>query len=96
MTNANDNTVSVIDTATQKVTDTIPLGSYTYTSSSPAATFDELNQIPTAIALAPDNRYMWVTCNASGSVAIIDTTSNAVSNSAQIGLGDEPTAVAFA
>jgi YVTN family beta-propeller protein len=86
--------VSVINTATQKVTDTIPLGSFTYADAK--TSFSQPNQIPTGIALAPDNRYMWVACNVSGSMAIIDTTTNAVTTTAQIGLGDEPTTIAFA
>jgi phospholipase C len=94
VTNSNDNTVSVIDTANQRVTETIPLGSFTYTDAK--TTFTQPNQIPTAIALAPDNRYLWVACNVSGSLAIIDTTTNAVTNTAQAGLATEPTAVAFA
>jgi len=94
VTNSNDNTVSVIDTATQRVTDTIQLGQFTYTDS--LKSFTQPNQIPTAIALAPDNRYIWAACNVSGSLAIIDTTTNAVTNTAQAGLGTEPTAIAFA
>ncbi len=39
---------------------------------------------------------MWVACNVSGSLAIIDTTTNTVTNTAQAGLGTEPTAVTFA
>ena len=93
MTNANENTVSVINTATQRVTNKIPLGSFTYTDT--VTTFTQPNQIPTAIALAPDNRYMWVACNVSGSLAIIDTTTNAVTNTAQAGLATEPTGIAF-
>ena len=94
VTNSNDNTVSVIDTARQRVTGTIGLGSFTYTDA--ATTFTQPNQIPTGIALAPDNRYMWVACNVSGSVAIIDTKTNSIHTTAQIGLGDEPTTIAFA
>jgi len=94
VTNSNDNTVSVVNTATQRVTQAIALGSFTYTDAK--TTFSQPNQIPTAIALAPDNRYMWVACNVSGSLAIIDTTTNAVTNTAQIGLGTEPTSIAFA
>jgi phospholipase C len=94
VTNSNENTVSVINTATRRVTDRIGLGSFTYTDAK--AAFSQPNQIPTGIALAPDNRYMWVLCNVSGSVAIIDTTTNAVTTTAQIGLGDEPTTIAFA
>ncbi|MBV8218823.1 MAG: beta-propeller fold lactonase family protein, partial [Solirubrobacterales bacterium] len=94
VTNSNDNTVSVINTATQRVTQTIPLGSFTYTDTE--TTFTQPNQIPTAIALAPDNRYMWVACNVSGSLAVIDTQTNTVPHTAQAGLATEPTAVAFA
>jgi phospholipase C len=93
VTNSNDNTVSVIDTATRRVTDKIKLGSFTYTDAK--TTFAQPNQIPTAIALAPDDRYLWVACNVSGSLAIIDTTTNAVTHTAQAGLGTEPTAVTF-
>ena len=94
VTNSGDNTVSVISTATQKVTGTLPLGSFTYADAK--TTFTQPNQIPTGIALAPDNRYVWVACNVSGSMAIIDTTTNTVTTTAQIGLGDEPTTIAFA
>jgi phospholipase C len=94
VSNSNDNTVSVINTATQRVTETIPLLSFTYTDAK--TTFTQPNQIPTAIALAPDNRYIWVACNVSGSLAIIDTTTNTVTHTAQAGLGTEPTAVTFA
>jgi YVTN family beta-propeller protein len=37
-----------------------------------------------------------VACNVSGSLAIIDTTTNTVTNTAQAGLGTEPTAIALA
>jgi YVTN family beta-propeller protein len=80
VTNSNDNTVSVINTATQKVT------KRSRSVRSPTPTQDDVhqpNQIPTAIALAPDNRYMWVACNVSGSLAIIDTTTNAVTSTAR-------------
>ena len=72
----------------------IPLGSFTYTDAK--TTFTQPNQVPTAIALAPDNRYMWVACNVSGSLAIIDTQTNTVTKTAQAGLATEPTAIAFA
>jgi phospholipase C len=94
VTNSNENTVSVIDTARQRVTDVIGLGSFTYTDTK--TTFSQPNQIPTGIGLAPDNRYVWVLCNVSGSLAIIDSTTNAVTSTAQFGLGTEPTTIAFA
>jgi phospholipase C len=84
VTNANNNTVSVIDTASRKVTKTIPLGSNN----------GQINQIPTAIALSPDDK-IWVACNTSSSLVVIDTSSNSVIESIDIGLGDDPTGVAF-
>ena len=82
--NANDNTVSVVDTASQRVMDTIGLG----------AGNGQVNQIPTAIALGPDGE-IWVACNTSSSLAVIDPASHTVTQSIEIGLGDEPTGIAF-
>lgn len=93
MTNANDNTVSVIDTGTGRVTATIPLGSGTTTDAK--ASFTQVNQMPTAAALSPDGN-IWVACNASSSLVVIDPASNAVIGSIDIGRGDEPTGIAFA
>jgi YVTN family beta-propeller protein len=87
VTNANDNTVSVIDTASRKVTDTIPLGANASTG--------QINQIPTGIALSPNDK-IWVACNVSSSLVVIDPSSNAVTKSIDIGLGDGPTEIAFA
>ncbi|HEX3832280.1 MAG TPA: alkaline phosphatase family protein [Solirubrobacteraceae bacterium] len=93
VTNANDNTVSVIDTASRRVTTTIPLGSGTTTDAE--ATFTQINQVPTAVSLGPDGK-IWVACNASSSLVVIDPASNAAITSIDIGLGDEPTGIAFA
>ncbi|MGH2894944.1 MAG: beta-propeller fold lactonase family protein [Solirubrobacteraceae bacterium] len=93
VTNANDNTVSVIDAAKRRVTTTIPLGSGTTTDA--VTTFTQLNQIPTAVGLSPDGT-IWVTCNASSSVVVIDPATNAVVKSIDIGIADEPTGIAFA
>jgi phospholipase C len=93
VSNANDNTVSVIDTARRRVTTTIGLGSGTTTDAK--TTFTQLNQIPTAVALSPDG-HIWVACNASSSMVVIDPATNAVVKSIDIGLGDEPTGIAFA
>jgi phospholipase C len=93
VTNANDNTVSVIDTASRSVTTTIALGSGTTTDAE--STFTQINQVPTAVSLSPDGK-IWVACNASSSLVVIDPASNAVLTSIDIGLGDEPTGIAFA
>jgi phospholipase C len=93
VTNANDNTVSVIDTAAQRVTSTIGLGSGTTTDS--VTSFKQLNQIPTAISLSPDGK-IWVACNTSSSLVVIDPSSNSVLQSIDLGIGDEPTGIAFA
>jgi phospholipase C len=85
VTNANDDTVSVIDTATRSVTTTIALG---------ASKSGQINHIPTAIALSPRGS-IWVACNTSGSLVVIDTSTNTVIDSTDIGLGDDPTGIAF-
>jgi phospholipase C len=93
VSNANDNTVSVIDTASRTVTTTIALGSGTTTDAE--TTFNQINQVPTAVSLSPDGM-IWVACNASSSLVVIDPANNAVITSIDIGLGDEPTGIAFA
>jgi phospholipase C len=84
VTNANDNTVSVIDTASHQVTATIPLGS----------SDGQINHIPTGVALSPDGS-IWVACNTSSTMVVIDPATNAVVQSIEIGLGDDPTEIAF-
>jgi phospholipase C len=81
VTNANDDSVSVIDTASRLVTATIALGTG--------------NHIPTAIAASPLGS-IWVACNTSSSVVVIDPTSNTVAHSTDLGLGNGPTGIAFA
>ncbi|HXO09089.1 MAG TPA: beta-propeller fold lactonase family protein, partial [Solirubrobacteraceae bacterium] len=93
VTNANDDTVSVIDTGSRSVSKTIGLGSGTTTDSK--TSFTQLNHIPTAVALSPDDN-IWVACNASSSLVVIAPSSKTVSTSIDIGLGDEPTGIAFA
>jgi phospholipase C len=93
VTNANENAVSVIDTASRRVTGRIGLGSGTTTDSK--TSFTQINQIPTAISLSPDGK-IWVGCNASSSLVVIDPSSNSVVKSIDIGIGDEPTGIAFA
>jgi phospholipase C len=85
VSNANDDTVSVIDTASGRVTKTIALGS---------GSGGQLNHIPTGIALSPEG-HIWVACNVSSSMVVIDPSSNAVAQSIEIGLGDGPTEIAF-
>ena len=95
----NDDTVSVIDTASQTVTSTIPLGSGTTTDTSgttKGTTFTQLNHQPTAIELSPDGKNIWIACNTSSSLVVISTSSNTVVDSTDIGLGDDPTGIAFA
>ena len=93
VTNANEDTVSVIDNRSRRVTTKIPLGSGTTTDS--VTSFTQLNHVPTAAALGPDGN-IWVACNASSSLVVIAPSSNTVSKSIDIGLGDEPTGIAFA
>jgi phospholipase C len=93
VTNANDNTVSVIDTRTRKIKKTLPLGSGTTTDK--VTTFSQINQIPTAIKSSPDGK-IWAACNASSSLVVLDPSSNTVTESIDLGIGDMPTAIAFA
>jgi phospholipase C len=94
--NANADTVTVIDIATQKVTATIPLGSFsTPNDVTKDSSYTQVHHMPTWIAEAPDGS-IWVTCNVSSSVAIIDPTSGAVVDSFEVGLGDSPAGIAFA
>lgn len=86
VTNANDDSVSVIDTASRSVSGTIALS---------AASSGQVHHTPTAIALSPGGD-IWVACNSSSSLAAIDTSSNTVVESIDIGLGDDPTGIAFA
>jgi phospholipase C len=95
VTNANDDSVSVINTATMKVTTTIALGGFnTPNNVKPGTTFPQLHHQPTAVAQASDGS-VWVVCNVSSSLAIIDPASNAVVSSLEIGLSDSPAAIAF-
>jgi DNA-binding beta-propeller fold protein YncE len=93
VTNANDDTVSVVDTTARSAVATIPLGSGMTTDA--VTSFTQLNHIPTAVALSPDGD-IWVACNASSSLVVLAPSSNAVSKSIDIGLADEPTGIAFA
>ncbi len=92
VTNANEDTVSVIDNGSRRVKTTIALGSGTTTDS--VTSFTQLNHVPTAAALGPDGNIS-VACNASSSLVVIAPSSNTVSKSIDIGLGDEPTGIAF-
>jgi len=74
-----------IDTASQRVRKTIALGSSN----------GQINQIPTAIARSPSGS-IWAACNTSGSLVVIDPSTNTVTKSIEIGLADEPTGIAFA
>lgn len=56
--------------------------------------FAQVNHQPTAIVLGP-NGNIWVGCNTSSSVVVISTASNSVIDSTDIGLGFDPTGIAF-
>jgi YVTN family beta-propeller protein len=61
--NYNDNTVSVIDTATNNVIATVPLG---------------INAGPNGVAVNPNGKMVYVTNGGSSTVSVIDTTQNTV------------------
>jgi hypothetical protein len=76
---------------------TVPLGLGTTTDPSgttKGTMFPQLNHQPTAIGLGPGNN-IWVGCNTSSSLAVISTSTNSVIDSTDIGLGFDPTGIAF-
>ena len=95
VTNANDDTVSVIDVASGSVSATIALGGFEAPNNvTKNSTYAQLHHAPTAVAVAPDGS-VWVVCNVSSSLAVIDPATNTVSASLEIGLSDSPAAIAF-
>jgi phospholipase C len=97
VTNTNEDTVSVVDTSSAQQTGKIALPSFTAPNLVvTASSYTQLHHQPTAIALSPADGTIWVACNSSSSLAVIDPATNTVSNSLEIGLGDSPTAIAFA
>ena len=98
VSNANDDTISVLDTASRRVTDKIALGGATLTAKNSAGStvsFPVGNHVPTAIVLGPDGN-IWVTCNVPGTIPVIDPSTNAIVETVQTALGNEPTGIAFA
>jgi gliding motility-associated-like protein len=63
--------VSVVNTATNKVTTTIPMGGTTY---------------PLGVSVTPDGKQVYVTNNIPNTVTIINTATNAISGSVGVGL----------
>jgi YVTN family beta-propeller protein len=60
------------------------------------STYTQLHHQPGAIAVNPGDGTVWVACNSSSSLAVIDPSSNAIVSSIEIGLGDDPVGIAFA
>jgi YVTN family beta-propeller protein len=83
ITNASSDTVSVIDTTTNAVSATIPVG------------FFPVGGEPFGVAVSPDGREVYLTNNgSSGIVSVIDATTNTVK--ATIPVGSFPVGVAVA
>src|SRR5436190_1545340 len=77
ITNFIDNTVSVIDTATNTVTaPPVPVG-----------------VIPSGVAVTPDGAHVYVGNFSSNTVSVIDTATNAVTATVMVGLNPEGIAV---
>lgn len=97
VTNTNDDTVSVIDASTLRPAGVVSLPSFTVDNLVVTTeTYTQLHHQPTAIALSPADGSLWVACNSSSSLAVIDPATDTVSGSFEIGLGDDPTGIAFA
>lgn len=97
VTNINDDTVSVISAAGPRLTATVALpGFQAKNMVATGTTYAQLHHQPGAIALNPGDGTLWVACNSSSSLAVIDPSSNTVTAAFEIGLGDDPVGIAFA
>ncbi|HEX3803985.1 MAG TPA: alkaline phosphatase family protein [Solirubrobacteraceae bacterium] len=97
VTNTNDDTISVINVATRRPKTRIALPAFQAANLVvPASPYSQLHHQPGAIALNPGDDTLWVACNSSSSLAVINPSTNTVTASFEIGLGDDPVGIAFA
>jgi phospholipase C len=97
VTNTNEDTVSIVDVSNSQQTGKVQLPSFTAPNLVvTTSTYTQRHHQPTAIARSPADGTIWVACNSSSSLAVIDPATNTVADSLEIGLGDSPTAIAFA
>ena len=85
VTNASSNTVSVIDTATNTVVATVPVG-----NGEVANPF----LFPSGVAVTPDGKHTYVTNASSNTVSVIDTATNTVVATVPVGINPYGVAIA--
>jgi phospholipase C len=97
VTNTNDDTVSVLSAARLRTTGKVTLSGFQVQNLvATGSTYPQLHHQPGAITLNPGDGTLWVACNSSSSLAVIDPSTQTVTDSFEIGLGDDPVGIAFA
>jgi phospholipase C len=97
VTNTNEDTISVVSVSRLREQTKISLPPFQAENLVIAkSTYTQLHHQPGAIAVNPGDGTLWVACNSSSSLAVIDPSSNAVVSAIEIGLGDDPVGIAFA
>ena len=97
VTNINDDTVSVVNVASLQASGLVALPQFEAENLVVTGTsYPQLHHQPGAIGLSPADGTIWVACNSSSSVAVINPSTNQVTNSFEIGLGYDPVGIAFA
>jgi phospholipase C len=96
VTNTNDDTVSVIGVAHLRQQGKIALPAFEVANKViTTEQYSQLHHQPGAIAVNPGDGTVWVACNSSSSLAIINPANNTVAAAFEIGLGDDPVGIAF-
>ncbi|HEX3615453.1 MAG TPA: alkaline phosphatase family protein [Solirubrobacteraceae bacterium] len=96
VTNLNEDTVSVVNASSLRQHTKIALPAFAVENLvSKTSSYPQLHHQPGAIAINPGDGSVWVACNSSSSLAVIDPSTNTVVASIEIGLGDDPVGIAF-
>jgi YVTN family beta-propeller protein len=97
VTNINDDTISVVNVSSQRQQTAIALPAFEVENLvTKTSTYQQLHHQPGAIGVNPGDGTVWVACNSSSSLAVINPSNNTVTTSIEIGLGDDPVGIAFA
>jgi phospholipase C len=97
VTNTNEDTISVVSVSRLREQTKISLPPFQAENLIIAkSTYTQPHHQPGAIALNPGDGTIWVACNSSSSLAVIDPSSNTIVSAIEIGLGDDPVGIAFA
>jgi YVTN family beta-propeller protein len=89
-----DGAVAVISTATNSVTANITIASLTATTTIGGISMPSGSSLPQAVAITPNGEYAYVAC-ADGAISAINTSTNTVEATINLGYGDTPNALAI-